>query len=84
MGKVIGGGFPAGALAGCAKVMKVLDPTEPKVLLPHSGTFSANPVTMTAGLAAMKDFDQAAVTKLNQLASYAIGANYSGYCRCWH
>jgi glutamate-1-semialdehyde 2,1-aminomutase len=71
LGKVIGGGFPAGALAGSGKIMKVLDPTEPKVLLPHSGTFSANPITMTAGLAAMKDFDQAAVTKLNKLAIYA-------------
>lgn len=71
LGKVIGGGFPAGALAGCDEVMKVLDPTEPKVLLPHSGTFSANPITMTAGFAAMKDFDQAAVTKLNDLAIYA-------------
>ncbi len=71
MGKVIGGGFPAGALAGRDEVMKVLDPTEAKVLLPHSGTFSANPITMTAGLAAMKDFDQAAVAKLNDLANYA-------------
>lgn len=71
MGKVIGGGFPAGALAGCDEVMKVLDPTEARVLLPHSGTFSANPITMTAGFAAMKDFDQAAVTKLNDLATYA-------------
>jgi len=71
MGKVIGGGFPAGALAGCDEVMKVLDPTEPKVLLPHSGTFSANPITMTAGFTAMKDFDQAAVTQLNDLAIYA-------------
>jgi len=71
MVKVIGGGFPAGALAGCDEVMKVLDPTEPKVLLPHSGTFSANPITMTAGLAAMKDFDQVAVTNLNNLAIYA-------------
>jgi len=71
MGKVIGGGFPAGALAGCDKVMKVLDPTEPKVLLPHSGTFSANPITMTAGYIAMRDFDQAAVEKLNALAIYA-------------
>jgi len=50
--------------------MKVLDPTEPKVLLPHSGTFSANPITMTAGFSAMKYFDQAAVTKLNNLAIY--------------
>ena len=71
LGKVIGGGFPTGALAGSNKVMKVLDPTEPKVLLPHSGTFSANPITMTAGLIAMKDFDQTAVTKLNDLAIYA-------------
>jgi len=71
MGKIIGGGFPAGALAGCDKVMKVLDPSEPKVLLPHSGTFSANPITMTAGLSVMKDFDQAAVTRLNDLALYA-------------
>ncbi len=71
LGKVIGGGFPAGALAGSNEVMKVLDPTEPRVLLPHSGTFSANPITMTAGYTAMKEFDQVAVTKLNNLASYA-------------
>lgn len=71
MGKVIGGGFPVGALAGSNKVMKVLDPSEPKVLLPHSGTFSANPVTMTAGYIAMRDFDHAAVENLNALADYA-------------
>ncbi len=71
MGKIIGGGFPAGALAGRDEVMKVLDPTEAKVLLPHSGTFSANPVTMTAGYTALKMFDQAAVEKLNSLADYA-------------
>ena len=71
MGKIIGGGFPAGALAGSNKVMKVLDPSEPKVLLPHSGTFSANPITMTAGLSVMKDFDQTAVVRLNDLATYA-------------
>ena len=71
MGKMIGGGFPTGALAGSSKVMKVLDPTEPKVLLPHSGTFSANPITMTAGFIAMRDFDQQAVQKLNDLASFA-------------
>lgn len=71
LGKMIGGGFPTGAFAGADKIMKVLDPTEPKVLLPHSGTFSANPVTMIAGYIAMRDFDQAAVAKLNELALYA-------------
>lgn len=71
LGKMIGGGFPTGAFAGCDKVMKVLDPFEAKVLLPHSGTFSANPVTMTAGLVAMQDFDKETVAKLNNLAIYA-------------
>ncbi|PCI29290.1 MAG: aspartate aminotransferase family protein [SAR324 cluster bacterium] len=71
MGKIIGGGFPAGALAGRTDVMKVLDPSEGKMLLPHSGTFSANPITMTAGLIAMELFDQSAVTQLNHLADKA-------------
>jgi glutamate-1-semialdehyde 2,1-aminomutase len=73
MGKMIGGGFPVGALAGRAEVMDVMDPLAEKVLFPHSGTFSANPVTMTAGLVAMELFDEAAVTNLNKLAEYTRG-----------
>lgn len=71
LGKMIGGGFPVGAIAGAKQIMKVFDPSEPKVLLPHSGTFSANPVTMVAGKAAMALFDQTAVAKLNELGDYA-------------
>ncbi len=71
MGKMIGGGFPVGALAGRREVMDVMDPLADKVLFPHSGTFSANPITMTAGLASMELFDEAAVERLNQLADYA-------------
>jgi len=71
MGKMIGGGFPVGALAGRAEVMDVMDPLADKVLFPHSGTFSANPITMTAGLVTMELFDEAAVLKLNALAEYA-------------
>jgi glutamate-1-semialdehyde 2,1-aminomutase len=67
MGKMIGGGFPVGALAGRQDVMSVMDPLAAKVLFPHSGTFSANPVTMTAGLASLSFFDQTAVAKLNRL-----------------
>ncbi len=72
LGKIIGGGFPVGALAGRDEVMKVLDPREKKVLFPHSGTFSANPISMTAGLAAMEHFDQEAVQRLNELTRKAI------------
>jgi glutamate-1-semialdehyde 2,1-aminomutase len=71
MGKMIGGGFPVGALAGRGEVMDVMDPLADKILFPHSGTFSANPITMTAGRVAMELFDEAAVTQLNQLADYA-------------
>jgi len=72
MGKIIGGGFPVGAVAGRADVMKVFDPRETKLLFPHSGTFSANPVTMTAGHVAMKYFDRQAVENLNALTAKAI------------
>jgi glutamate-1-semialdehyde 2,1-aminomutase len=67
LGKMIGGGFPVGALVGSDAVMSVMDPLADKVLFPHSGTFSANPVTMTAGRVAMEMFDQAAIDRLNDL-----------------
>ncbi|MCP3675488.1 MAG: aspartate aminotransferase family protein [Gammaproteobacteria bacterium] len=70
MGKMIGGGFPVGALAGHADVMGVFTKGERGLLLPHSGTFSANPVTMTAGLVAMEIFDRDAVSKINKLGDY--------------
>ena len=72
IGKMIGGGFPVGALAGRADIMKVLDPSEIKLLFPHSGTFSANPITMTAGRVAMELFDKDAILKINTLTQRAI------------
>ena len=71
MGKLIGGGFPVGAIAGRADVMEVMNPLAKRVLFPHSGTFSANPITMTAGLVAMELFDRAAVEQVNRLAQRA-------------
>lgn len=68
MGKMIGGGFPVGAVAGRAEVMDVMNPRrEGPLLFPHSGTFSANPISTTAGLVAMEHFDAAAVDRLNGL-----------------
>lgn len=74
LGKMIGGGFPVGALAGRADIMDVMNPHGGKVLFPHSGTFSANPMTMTAGCSAMKLFDRDAVENLNKLGNYARSA----------
>jgi len=72
MGKMIGGGFPVGAIAGRADVMDVMNPLADTVLFPHSGTFSANPVTMTAGLVTMELYDEDAVARVNSLAERAV------------
>ena len=71
LGKILGGGFPVGALAGREDVMDVMVPIADKVLFPQSGTFSANPITMVAGHTAMKMFDHAAINKVNRLAERA-------------
>jgi len=72
MGKVIGGGFPVGALAGREEVMRVFMSIGGAVpRLPQSGTFSANPMTMRAGLAAMELYDAEAVARLNRLGRLA-------------
>ncbi len=72
LGKMIGGGFPIGAVAGRADVMDVLNPRSKRYLFPHSGTFSANPIGMVAGLATMQKFDRPAIDRLNALARRAI------------
>ncbi len=72
LGKLIGGGFPVGAIAGRGDVMDVMNPHASPVLFPHSGTFSANPITMTAGLTAMELFDRQAIDRVNGLARRAI------------
>lgn len=69
LGKIIGGGLPVGAVGGRADIMALFDPTKgpPKVL--SGGTFSANPLTMAAGLAAMELYTRAEVERLNALGA---------------
>lgn len=67
MGKIIGGGLPIGAVGGREDVMKVFDASAGRPLLPQGGTFSANPLSMAAGLAAMRHLDHAAFTHLDAL-----------------
>ena len=72
LGKMIGGGFPVGAIAGSRDVMQVMNPLAETVRFPHSGTFSANPITMTAGFTAMSLYDEDAVQRLNSLTLRAV------------
>ena len=66
LGKIIGGGFPVGAVVGRADVMAVFDPTGGHPKAPHGGTFNANPVTMAAGLAAMRLLTEDAYGRLDE------------------
>lgn len=69
LGKIIGGGFPVGAIGGRADVMAVFDPRGGTPAVPHGGTFNANPVTMAAGLATMRLLDGKAFERLDRLGS---------------
>jgi glutamate-1-semialdehyde 2,1-aminomutase len=57
-GKIIGGGFPVGALAGSRGLMTSLAPEGPVY---QAGTLSANPVAMRAGLATLQELASADV-----------------------
>ena len=67
LAKIIGGGFPVGAIAGTADAMSVFDPRQGKPLAPHGGTFNANPISMIAGKIAMELMTPAEYTRLNAL-----------------
>ena len=67
LGKIIGGGFPVGAVAGSAEVMSVFEAAEGKAKLPHGGTYNANPVSMAAGYAAMSMMNAESFQQINAL-----------------
>ncbi len=68
-GKIIGGGLPIGAIGGRADIMELLDPGKggPRVL--SGGTFSGNPLSMVAGLAAMELLTPAEFERLDRLGA---------------
>ena len=57
-GKIIGGGFPVGCVAGRADLMEQLAPTGPVY---QAGTLSGNPVAMEAGIATLTKLMQPGV-----------------------
>lgn len=66
--KIIGGGFPVGAVGGRADVMDVFRPESERAVA-HSGTFNGNPITATAGLKVLELLDASAYEKLEQLGA---------------
>jgi glutamate-1-semialdehyde 2,1-aminomutase len=85
MGKVIGGGLPAGAVGGRGELMRMLAPAGDVY---QAGTLSGNPVAVAAGLATLALLDAAAYSRLAAFtdelaaglreAAGAVGGHRSG------
>jgi glutamate-1-semialdehyde 2,1-aminomutase len=65
LGKILGGGFPIGGIAGKREIMERLDATkyERPQLCFHGGTFSANPITAIAGLTMLKKLEDGSIIR---------------------
>ena len=57
LGKIMGGGYPLGAVVGRAEIMKVYDSSlaETGDFIPQIGTLNGNPIAATAGLATLAE-----------------------------
>jgi glutamate-1-semialdehyde 2,1-aminomutase len=64
MGKIVGGGVPAGAVGGRAEPMRMLAPAGEVY---QAGTLSGNPLAVAAGLATLELLDDAAYLRLASL-----------------
>jgi glutamate-1-semialdehyde 2,1-aminomutase len=66
LGKIIGGGFPVGAVGGKREHMDVFEPERMRAL--HSGTYNANPVTMAAGVVSVRELTAERIERMHRLA----------------
>ncbi|MDE0428316.1 MAG: aspartate aminotransferase family protein [Caldilineaceae bacterium] len=67
-GKVVGGGFPVGALGGRADIMALFDNSGDPTGFFQSGTFSAHAVVMAAGLATLRQLTPEAFAHMDGLS----------------
>lgn len=65
LGKILGGGFPVGAVVGRREVMERTDALlyEKPQLSFHGGTFTANPVTLSAGMVMLRALEDGNVIR---------------------
>ncbi|MCE4617688.1 MAG: glutamate-1-semialdehyde 2,1-aminomutase [Desulfurococcales archaeon] len=63
LGKIIGGGFPVGAVAGEKEIMNLLTPTGSVF---NAGTFNGHPVSMAAGYATIQVLESEGLTQASE------------------
>lgn len=67
MGKILGGGFPMGALSGKKEFMETIAPSGDVY---QAGTFNGNPISVTAGLTTLKQLDRNFYQILNKNGNF--------------
>ncbi len=67
MGKIIGGGLPAGAVGGRAELMELLAPAGEVY---QAGTLSGNPLAVAAGLATLELLEEQAYLRLAAITEH--------------
>jgi glutamate-1-semialdehyde 2,1-aminomutase len=65
LGKIIGGGFPVGAVGGGKDLLNIFDPGDLRFF--HTGTFNANPVTMVAGEVSLRELTAERIEQMGLL-----------------
>jgi len=77
LGKIAGGGLPIGVVCGKTEILSISNPNDKKnkkyICSIGGGTFSSNPVTMTAGLKTLEFLQNnknIVYSKINELGAY--------------
>jgi glutamate-1-semialdehyde 2,1-aminomutase len=70
LGKVLGGGLPLAAVAGRRELMEQLAPVGQAY---QAGTLSGNPLATAAGLATLRELDEPAYSRLQQVTARLVG-----------
>ena len=91
LAKILAGGLPGGCVAGRADILAFLEPRPGKPKMKHPGTYNANPLSASAGIATLKRIRAGGVCEAanesarmlrNQINARfnAMGAAWLAYC----
>ena len=81
LGKLIGGGFPIGAVAGSKELLELFRTDSPRHLK-HSGTYNGNLVSMAAGLRAVELLTEQEITRINEAGTMLADTAAKSMAEC--
>jgi glutamate-1-semialdehyde 2,1-aminomutase len=74
LAKILAGGLPGGCLAGRADILAYIEPRPGKPKMRHPGTYNANPLSASAGIATLKRIAAGGVNEATNAAARNLRA----------